>query len=168
MYRSVAKKFIMAAVVVLAGILVYSLIGIYVNTSNIRIYDEFPEEFFCYPPNPEEELSCNIRNNAPMTPPFINPFYGVSIKIVDSENDAFVYFIGIGNKKRNFTDWSLDLGRIDAGDSKKFNFFLHPDEGNVTFRIKVYLSFVFKFEAASATYFVEYHGDHRYTISKTK
>ena len=85
------------------------LIGIYVNTSNVRIYDEFPEEVFCYPSNPEEKLSCNIRNNAPMTLPYINPIYGVRIETVDSERDAFAYFISGGNKKRNFTDWTLVL-----------------------------------------------------------
>lgn len=80
MHRRITRKFILAVVTTLAGIIVavvaYSLIGIYVNTSNVRIYDEFPEEFFCYPTNPEEQLSCNVRNNAPMTLPFINPFYG--------------------------------------------------------------------------------------------
>lgn len=169
MYRRVTNKFIYAAVAVLAGISVYTVIGIYVNNSNVRIYDRFPEEFSCYPSNGEVKLSCQIRNNAPMSLPFINPFYATRIEIVDSESNSFAYFEGVGHKARNFTEYSLDLGRIDSGDYEDFDFFLHPDQSNLTFTAKVFLNFgPLRLESASSVYAVEYQGDYKYIITKDK
>lgn len=173
MLRRARNRAVMAVIATLVGIMitliVYTALGINVNTSAVRIYDEFSNKFFCNPSlDHEERLTCNIKNSASMSLPYINPFYGVTVTIIDSENNAFVYFMGSGNKKRNFTDYYLDLGKIDSGDSNSFSFYLYPNEGNVTFQIEVFLVFVnHRFAAASKAYLVEYHGDYRYTLSET-
>jgi len=164
MFRSIGRKFVLVVVGIIATISVYVIIGICVNAQAVVIYDAFPEEFYCYPQNPNEGLSCSIRNNAPISLPFINPFYSLHITIVDSEKGEFAYFIGLGGKEQNFTNSRIDLGKIDPGNFKEIDFFLHTVEGNVTFRIDVYL--YNRIKVASSTYFVEYRGDYKYRITK--
>lgn len=166
--KRIGMKVAITVVVILTTIGVYSLIGVLVNITNMRIYDEFPDDFILREINSEQELKCRINNNSPWTLPFINPFYTVAITIVDSENNASAYFIGSGDKKRNFTDYSFDAGRIDSGNSKRVHFFFYPQEGNATFRVEVYLSFGIHILATSKTYSVEHNGNGNYTISKTE
>lgn len=172
MLKRIAKRIGTKVILTLVGLItvvaVYSVIGIYVNLKGVRIYDEFPEEFILRELDSEQELSCSIKNNAPLSLPFINPFYTSRIVIVDSENNASAYFINAAGKTRNFTDYYLDLGRIDSGGSDELRFFLCPDEGNVTFRVDVRLSFGVRLHAASKTYFVGYDQNYNYTISKTE
>jgi len=159
----------MATISALAGIIVavaaYPIIGIAMYASSVLIYDKFPEEFRGYPPDPEEKLLVRVQNNAPMSLPLINPFYTLHV-VVEAENDAFAYFEGLGGKKRNFTEYSIDLGRIDSGDSEESTIILHVDESDLTLRIDVYLWFGFQIKSSSATYSVEYLGDHEYAITK--
>lgn len=162
--RDVKGTVITVVVSFFVALLVYILIGSAVNAWFIRIYDAFPEDFVCYPSDPEKKLDCNINNNAPLTLPYINPFYSVLV-VVDSENGSFAYFIGLGDKKCNFTDWQLDLGRIDSGSSKSFSFFLHINDSNMTFRIEVAYTFVIQLVVASKTYLVQSIGNNNYTIS---
>jgi len=163
------KKVILVIVSILTGILFYTAIGIWINIVSVRIYDEFPEWFTIYPPISEIELKCSIYNNAPLTFPYINPFYVVCVTVIEPKNGTFAFFKDIGGKKCNFTDYVIDLGRIDPGDSRRFSFFLHVYEGNITFRVETFLQFIsFKIPAISATYSIAYLGNYNYTISKIK
>lgn len=166
--KRIGMKVVFTLAVIVTTVVVYSLIGVYVNITGARIYDEFPDDFILRDPSSEQELKCRINNNAPLTLPFINPFYIVRITIVDSENNASAYFIGAGDKERNFTDYSSDIGRIDSGNSETLHFFFYPQEGNATFRVEVYLAFGIHILATSKMYSVEYHGNYNYTISKTE
>jgi len=165
--RSVVWK---AAVVVIVGILIYALVGGFANATNVRIYDEFPNKFTVDSSSPEQILHCSIRNNAPLTLPFINPFYNAQISLSDVENDTFCYFINNANKMCNFTDYTLDLGRIDSGGLRDFDFYLHLGPHNVTFNVIVYYSFFLTFQVSSAKYLVTYTGGQAhlqtYSISK--
>ena len=166
--KRIGLKVVFTLAVIVTTIVAYSLIGVCVYITGARIYDEFPDNFILGEPSSEQELECRINNNAPLSFPFINPFYAVRIAIVDSENNASAYFVGVGDKKRNFTDYSLDVGMIEPGNSETFRFFFYPKEGNATFRVEVYLSFVTHILATSKMYSVEYHGNYNYTISTTE
>jgi len=164
-WDNIKKPAIAAVIGILVGVIIYSLVGIFSYASNTIIYDEFPEEFYCQPSNPEETLTIRVRNNAPLTFPFLNPFYKLRVTI-EADNRAFVYFMGLGGKKRNFTDWVLDIGRIESGDYEDTDIYLHVDEGNLTLRVDVYLVFWVDIGATSATYLVEYEGDYRYNLTR--
>jgi hypothetical protein len=159
----VAKK---AAIVALVGILLYVIIGITVNAFSTRIYDEFSTEFEANVSDPEQMFECSINNNAPMSLPFINPFYSAQVTLADSGNDTFCYFFNTASKKCNFTDYSLDLGRIDSGSSRKFDFYLHLGPHNVTFSVRVFYSFFTSFQVSSTEYTVAYEGNQTYSVSK--
>lgn len=161
------KKIVIPVVVALVLIAVYSIFGTLMYVNSIVIYDKFPEQFFYNPLNDEEEFELSVHNNSPLTLPFLNPFYSFSGSI-EAENNAFGYFIGYGQLKRNFTDYSLDLGRINAGESKQIGIFLHPDEGNLTLKIDIYFDFLVKIKATSKTYSIEYLGNYEYNITRIK
>jgi len=158
---------IKATIPILIGILIYIIAGILANVSTIRIYDEFPEMFVLGEIQSKQSLTCDIRNNAPLTVPLINPFYLARITVENPENDTFAYFIGTGGKDCNFTNYSLDLGRIDAGSSREFSFYLCLGYHNATFKVDISYSFwIFSSVVSSSTYFVEYQGNCNYTISR--
>ena len=146
-------------------ILIYAGIETVLNASNVVIYDQFPSDLYLNPYYPWQELSCQIRNNAPLTLPLVNPFYIFHVTIVDSTNDAFAYFKGSGGKQQNCTEHSVDIGKIDPGEYEIVEFYLCPDEGNVTLQTEVYLSlWKIRFKVASTSYLVMYQGNHKYTI----
>jgi hypothetical protein len=161
------KPIITAVVTIVVGIIVYSLIGVAMYISGTVIYDGTPTEFSCYPNNPEWELDINVRNNAAATLPFINPFYGVKAK-VEGNNDTFAYFMGLGNSPRNFTDYYLDIGKIDSGSERPVAIKLHVAEGNFSLTVDVYLKFLLNMKAASVTYLVEYEGNYDYNITRLR
>jgi hypothetical protein len=132
----------------------------------VKIYDSFPSEFTLSQSDQEQKLTCSVYNNAPLTLPFINPFYGARVLIENPENDTFAYFLSLGDKKCNFTQYYLDLGRIDSGSNREFSFFLHLGPHNVTFKVEVQYVFVLPFTVSSTTYFIKYKGNQTYTISK--
>lgn len=149
-----------AAVVILIGMLIYAVLGGFANSTNVRIYDEFPSEISISVDNPEQQLGFSIHNNAPMTFPFIDPFYNVGITLTGSENDTFAYFNN--GQVRNFTEYYVDLGKIDSGSSSNIEFWLHLGPHNVTFNIIVYYSFFFTFQVSSVKYLVAYTGNQTY------
>lgn len=158
------KKAIIPVVIgLVVGIAGYSVLGVFSYSNNTVIYDEFPEQFFYNPVNPDPEFRLRVHDNSPWSFPFINPFYNLHSSI-EAENNAYVYFKGSGNKLRNFTDFSIDLGRIDAGDYKEVTIILHPDEGNLTLKIDVYLDFWGKRKATTRTYSIEYLGNYEYLV----
>jgi hypothetical protein len=168
--ESLKNIFLKAIIPILVAVLVYVLLGTLVNASSIRIYDQFPSEITVSVSNPEQQLSCSIQNNAPMTFPFINAFYDVSITLNGSENDTFCYFKN-GNIVRNSTKYSIDMGKIDSGSSSNLEFWVHLGPHNVTFNIIVYYSFISTFQVSSAKYLVAYTGNQtnyfwNYSISK--
>jgi hypothetical protein len=165
--KSILWKAFIGIVVV---ILVYVVLGFVVNATSIRIYDQFPSEISVSTNNPVQQLSFSINNNAPMTLPFIDPFYDVGITMTGAENDTYCYFMN-GNIVRNFTEYSLDLGKIDSGSSSDVEFWIHLGQHNVTFNIIVYYSFFITFQVSSAKYLVAYTGNQTqyqwtYSISK--
>jgi len=164
-WDKIKKPAIATLITIIVGIIIYSVIGILTYAGNTVIYDKFPEEFYCYPPDHEQILTVRVRNNAPLTFPFLNPFYTLRVTI-EADNAAFAYFIGLGGKKRNFTDWYCDIGRIDSGSFDEVDIHLHADEGNLSLKVNVYLSFWVKIGAASATYLIEYAGDHKYNQTR--
>lgn len=163
--REIRNKVIYSVITIVLGIMVYSIIGVLTYCNSTAICDKFPQDFFCDAIKPEQSLTVSIRNNAPLSLPFINPFYSLHTD-VEAENEAFVYFIGLGDEKCNFTEWGFDLGRIDAGHYDETTLYLHVDEGNLTLRIDVYLIFIVPIRATSASYFVEYEGNGNYTIAR--
>ncbi len=161
--RDVAKK---TAVGLLIGILVYVAIGIIVNAVSVRVYDSFPSEFTLSQFDEEQKLTCGVYNNAPLTLPLLNPFYAARAVIETPENDTFAYFLSLADKKINFTESSIDLGRIDSGNNRDFSFFLHLNSHNVTFKVEVFYAFGFYIPVSTAMYSVTYQGNRTYTISK--
>jgi len=166
MDKTIQKALITAIFSIIIGVIVYSILGVFTYTSNTVIYDKFPEQFNSDPLD-HEKLEFKVRNNAPLTFPLINPFYTLRCS-VEAENDAYVYFIGTGNKRRNFTDYFLDIGRINAGDFDETAIYLRPDKGNLTLRLDVYLRFWIDFRATSRVYTIEYLGDNEYNITRIK
>jgi hypothetical protein len=166
MDSSTTKKAIITAVVtIIVTVIVYSVIGSLSYLNNTVIYDETPTKFSCNPYNPEWTLNVHVRNKAPLTFPLINPFYSVTAN-VNGDNNTFAYFTGLGDTPRNFTDWSLDIGRIDAGNEETASIILHVGEGNFSITVNVWLNFMGSWKAASATYFIEYEGNFNYTITR--
>ena len=158
-------KILGATITIAVGIVLYSVIGVYVNVSSVSIHDEFPDHFRIYTPVPEQTLTVRVYNNAPMTLPYMNPFYGLSVTI-EAENNAFAYFRGLGNKKHNFTDTSLSLGRIDSGKNEDADIVLHLDEGDLRMTISVHFRFGISIPCTSRTYFIEYQ-DEVYVIQES-
>lgn len=113
-------------------------------------------------------LTCSVHNKASHSVPGFNPFYTLRVVVVDAEHNEFAYFMGGGNKRLNFTNYVLDLGRIDSGSKDDVNLWFYFDKGNVTFRIDVSLTvYGFPFSASSRSYSVEYQHHDVYTITKT-
>lgn len=162
------KKVIIAAVVgIVVPILVYSLVAVFAYASGTVIYDSTPTTFSCYPNNPEWDLDIQVRNNAFATFPFINPVYGVRAR-VEGNNDTFAYFIGTGNVPRNYTEYHLDVGIIEAGADRPVTIKLHLAEGNFTLTVDAFLKSAFNLNAASVTYLVDYEGNYAYNITRLR
>jgi len=167
MDETIKKALIGALITLIIVVIVYPLVGIFVITTNTVIYDKFPEQFNLNPNSSQERLELRIRNNAPITLAPINPIYSLQCSIED-ENDAYIYFINQAQLKRNFTDYSMNVGLITAGNFYEPTIYLVPDEGNLTLRLDVYLKFFVGFHAASNVYSIEYLGDYNYNITKIK
>ena len=167
MDETIKKALIGASIIIVIAVIVYPVLGIITYTNNTVVYDEFPDQFNFNPNSSQQSLGLRIGNNAPMTFPLINPFYILRCS-VEAENDAYVSFIAIGNKQTNFTDKHIDVGRINAGDFDDITILLHPDEGNLTLKVDVYLKFWMEVRATSNVYEIEYLGDYNYNITKIK
>jgi hypothetical protein len=162
-WGQIKKPALGVLIALIVGASVYTFSGIFTYATNTFIYDAYPERFYCSPPFYEKTLTVRIRNNGSFPFPLFNPSYKLRVTI-ESDSEAYAYFIGSGGIERNFTDWSLDVGRIVPGDFENAHIRLHPDEGNLSLRVDVYLSVGLDFAVASANYLIDYEGGTQYYI----
>jgi len=154
------KKSVSIVAGVVISLLIYVFAGIYVSANSVRIHAQFPGHFYS-----GELLSCEIRNNAPLKFPFVNPFYTFRVVVTpESTNKAYACFEDISGERWNFTERVLDVGRIDSGEYKHVEFYLYPNGGNAYVRLEVYSSFIINSKVSSCWFYVVYQGNGKYTF----
>jgi hypothetical protein len=164
--QSLKTKAAEALVVIIVGVLAYSLIGAYFNWSNVAIYDQTPTQFAYNLDYPKDyTFNVQINNNSPLTFPYINPFYSVSVA-VEGNNQAYAHFSGLGGTDRNFTDTSISIGKVDSGSSGTVSILIHPEGDNFTAKVTVWYYFILGVKANSATYSFENQGNDNYKVTR--
>ena len=81
--RSLSAVFAGAIVALLAGVLLWGILGVAIESSGIVIYDDFPSK-----PGPlsGQPVSVSVNNNAPMVLPYVTPTYDVSVIIISNSS----------------------------------------------------------------------------------
>lgn len=167
MGRSAKRTAITVLVALMVTGVVYWVAGTLANVEYTAIYDGTPTTFYFSPgQSPTWTFNLQVSNQAPFTLPDLNPFYSVAVSITGS-NNTFAYFTGLGNVPRNFTNYSLNLGQINSGNSASVSILLNIGaSANFSMRVDVWVSSVFQFKAATATYFFEYKGNNEYSVTR--
>lgn len=132
------KPFLLALVGVVLSLMAYVYVAIDVYADSVDIHGISPGRI-----HSGEFASCEVRNEAPLTFPFISPSYTVRMVVqAESGNNAFGCFEDASGGRWNFTDRYVDLGAIGTGESRSVGFFLYPDGGGAYIRLELYLSFL--------------------------
>jgi hypothetical protein len=163
--RTAKKTLVTLLITIIGGLFVYSAIGILLNVTNTVIYDSTPMRIYHDSTTPDYSLSIQINNNDPLPVPYLNPFYTIAVNVT-GDNNAYAYFESLGRQARNFTDWNLDVGKIDSGSSTTQQIMLHIGNGSFSVRVDVYLTFLVQFKARSATYLFEHEGNNYYNVTR--
>jgi hypothetical protein len=139
----VSAVFVGAIVVLLAGILVYAVVGVAIESSGIVIYDNFPSKAASLSGQP---ISISVNNNAPMALPYVTPTYSLSVVITSNTSAIDCVYPMIGDLP--CSHMSIDLGRIAQGESKSATVRIQTN-GNFTLRVDVQMHFFIAFQVKS-------------------
>jgi hypothetical protein len=163
----VKKKIAILVISILVTFFVYSLVGIFFNALNTRIYDSTPTQFYWDSLTPDYTLNVQINNNNPLPIPYFASFYTMSVNVTGG-NGTYAYFEGIGGPSQlvNFTNSGLDAGRIDSGSSRTEPVMIHVCGGSFELRVDVWLNFFVGLKAGSASYQFVDEGNHYYNVTR--
>jgi hypothetical protein len=144
--RGGVGPFSAAILAIVAGILVYSVLGAYFSSSFVVIYDNI---------SPQDDTLSNIivsvQNKAPLSLPYIVPSYSLAVSVLSNTSDVRC---SINTLKGELpcSATALDLGAIGPGQSHDAYFRIQTDQaccaesgiampGNFTLKITVYMNF---------------------------
>lgn len=146
-----------ASIVLLVGLCVYFVSGIAFNATSVALYSPAPTTF----ENTRDayNFQLDVHNNSPYSPPYVKPFYSVSVSIVGNST-AFAYFSSTGGTFRNFTESGVDIGLIESGSSEALPIFVNVGDGqNFNLTVNIWYHFVVAIKSESITYSFENQGD---------
>lgn len=142
---SASGVFVAALATILVAIIVWSSVGIIVETSGIVIYPEFPSK----PTFMGTPVPISINNNAPLTVPFFSPTYAVQVSVLSNASEIKCEYAG-AREELPCGATVIDLGRIAPGESKGTAVTIQT-RGNFTLQIAVYMSFFTSFQVKTRT-----------------
>jgi len=137
------------AIALIVTILFYTGIGIASNAGGIVVYDDFPRNPFY----PTKAYTLTIRNNNALNiNPTITPLF---LAYIESTNATCTY-AWEGNPECNQS--TIDVGKIDPGQSYRLPINVQPEKRNFTIKISVHLNLwnVFRISAGSRSIHFKY------------
>jgi len=154
------KPVLLALFGVIICLLTYVYVGIDTYARSVEIHGMFPGGF-----HSGELVSCEIRNEALLTFPFINPSYTLGVTVYPESADGFACYEDVSGTRWNFTERFVDLGTIDPGESKSVGLYLYPEGSGTYLRFELCLSFLMvNFRVALFDCYAGYRGNDTYVF----
>jgi hypothetical protein len=143
----ISAVLISAVAAVLIGILVYSSVGAYLESSYVTIYDNLPTEsaprFIS-----NRQIQFIVSNGAPLALPFVSPTFSLAVHVIANESKIECEFMDVFGEERRCEKISLSLGRIPPSGSGFANLLIRTD-GDFTLEVSVVMYFFFPITARS-------------------